>query len=126
MSFYLITRLDAIVAVSIIFAIILLICAIVGLFMGLIEGWFNKDNQEDRSNVKIVRSTAIAGFFFLLMAVFVPDTKTACAIYFVNYLQDNEDARELPDKVLKSANLYFDKLIEDLDNKEDDYEKATK
>ena len=120
MSFYLITRLDAIVTVSIILAIVLLVCALVGFFMGLIDGWFDKDNREySRSNVKKLRSTAIAGFFFLLMAVFVPDTKTACAIYFVNYLQDNEDARELPDKVLKSANLYFDKLIEDLDNKED-------
>ena len=73
----------------------------------------------DEDEIEKVKKPAWVSFIiavvFTLVAVFTPTTKTACAIYFVDYLQENKDARELPDKVLKSANLYFDKLIEDLD-----------
>ena len=118
MSFYWITRLDAIVVMAIIVGSVLLTCAMIGFFIGLAEEW-NKEDEDDRPKIKTIWSMALAGFLFILVAVFTPDTKTACAIYFVDYLQHNEDARELPDKVVKSANLYFDKLIEDLDKKEE-------
>ena len=91
--------------------------ALIAFFIGLAEEW-NKENEDDKPKIRAVRSMAIAGFVFLLIAVFTPDTNTACAIYFVDYLQENKDARELPDKVIKSANLYFDKLIEDLSKEE--------
>ena len=114
MSFYWITRLDAIVVMAIIIGSLLLTMALIAFFIGLAEEW-SKEDEDDKPKIRSVRSMAIAGFIFILIAVFTPDTKTACAIYFVDYLQHNEDARELPDKVVKSANLYFDKLIEDLD-----------
>ena len=118
MSFYWITRLDAIVVAAIIIGSVLLTMALIAFFIGLAEEW-SKEDEDDKPKIRSVRSMAIAGFLFILVAVFTPDTKTACAIYFVDYLQHNEDARELPDKVVKSANLYFDKLIEDLDKKDE-------
>lgn len=113
MSFYWITRLDAIVVSAIIIGSVLLIMALIAFFIGLAEEW-NKEDEDDKPKIRTVRSMAIAGFIFILIAIFTPDTNTACAIYFVDYLQENKDERELPDKVIKSANLYFDKLIEDL------------
>lgn len=117
MSFYWITRLDAIVVLAIIIGSILSIMALIAFFIGLAEEW-NKEDEDDKHKIRSVRAMGIAGFIFLLIAVFTPDTNTACAIYFVDYLQENKDARELPDKVIKSANLYFDKLIEDLSKEE--------
>ena len=118
MSFYWITRLDAIVVTAAIIGTVLLLAALIGLFVGLVDEW-NKEDEDDRPKIKTIWSVTLAGFLFILVSVFTPDTKTACAIYFVDYLQHNEDARELPDKVIKSANLYFDKLIEDLDKKDE-------
>ena len=115
MSFYWITRLDAIVTVSVIIAA-LSVCSIIAL-AAIAASEYDED-EIAKMKKPIWISTAIA-IVFTLIAVFTPTTKTACAIYFVDYLQENKDARELPDKVVKSANLYFDKLIEDLDKKEE-------
>ena len=111
MSFYWITRLDAIVTVSVIIAIL----AVVALITIVAVAASECDEDEIEKVKKPAWVSFIIAVVFTLVAVFTPTTKTACAIYFVDYLQENKDARELPDKVLKSANLYFDKLIEDLD-----------
>lgn len=111
MSFYWITRLDAIVGASATIAIVLLIMALIIACFGVFDDW-------SKEIKKATLVSTIVGVFFLLVAIFTPTTEQACAIYFVDYLQKNEDARELPDKVIKSANLYFDKLIEELDKEQ--------
>ena len=118
MSFYWITRLDAIVLTAGVIGSILLAIALVMFLIGnTVEEW-DKENENDRKHIRATWITTFVGMFLVLVAIFTPTTEQACAIYFVDYLQKNEDARELPDKVIKSANLYFDKLIEELDKEQ--------
>ncbi len=118
MSFYWITRLDAIVLTAGVIGSILLTIALVMFLIGnTVEEW-DKENENDRKHIRATWITTFVGMFLVLVAIFTPTTEQACAIYFVDYLQKNEDARELPDKVIKSANLYFDKLIEELDKEQ--------
>ena len=120
MSFYWITRLDAIVLAAVLIGSVLLTIALIMFCIGLmVDEWDWKD-EDDRKRIKATMITSIVGAFFILVSIFTPNTKQACAIYFVDYLQENKDACELPDKVIKSANLYFDKLIEDLDKEQED------
>lgn len=114
MSFYWITRLDAIFTIAAVLGTLLLFFSAVMFFIGFAERW-RMDDEDNRKNIKITRCSMIIGVLFVLIAIFTPTTEQACAIYFVDYLQENKDARELPDKVIKSANLYFDDLIEKLD-----------
>lgn len=118
MSFYWITRLDAIVLTAGVIGSVLLTFALVMFLIGnTVEEW-DKENEKDRKHIRATWITTFVGMFLVLVAIFTPTTEQACAIYFVDYLQKNEDARELPDKVIKSANLYFDKLIEELDKEQ--------
>ena len=114
MSFYWITRLDAIFTIAAVLGTLLLFFSAVMFFIGFADKW-SMDNEDERINIKITRRSAITGILFILVAIFTPTTKQACAIYFVDYLRENKDARELPDKVIKSANLYFDDLIEKME-----------
>ena len=114
MSFYWITRLDAIFMIAAVLGTLVSLFSVVMFFIGFTERW-SMDDEDDRKNIKITRCSMIIGVLFALIAIFTPTTKQACAIYFVDYLQENRDARELPDKVIKSANLYFDDLIEKMD-----------
>ena len=120
MSFYWITRLDAIVLAAVLIGSVLLTIALIMFCIGVnVDEWDWKD-EDDRKHIRATMITSIVGAFFILVSIFTPNTKQACAIYFVDYLQENKDACELPDKVIKSANLYFDKLIEDLDKEQED------
>ena len=59
------------------------------------------------------------------IAVFVPSTKELLAIYGIggtlDYLRNNNEARRLPDKVVKAASIYLDKLSKEgkKDNRDD-------
>ena len=116
MSFYWITRLDALhTAMSVMATIagtafcVLVILAIV------YYGHTTYDSYEDeKRQIKTFKMSSIAcGILFLASltgAILVPTTKEMCAIYCVEYLQTNPDAKQLPDKMIKAANAYFDEL----------------
>lgn len=117
MSFYWITRLDAIFTAAIVLGVCLLAFSAIMSFIGLAERW-SMDDEDERKNIKITRCSMIIGILSMLVTILTPTTEQACAIYFVDYLQENKDARELPDKIIKSANLYFDELIEDMEKRD--------
>ena len=63
----------------------------------------------------------MAGLIFtlnLVGAILTPTTKEMCAVYVVDYLQTNDDARQLPDKMIKAANVYFDEMVASQDHKQ--------
>lgn len=111
MDFYWITRLDAIcTAFTVIFAVSVAVCVVLGIvyFVDLYSG--DDGNPQMRKTIWV---SAMVAIISALGAVFIPTTKQMCAIYLVEYMQENEDAKQLPDKAIKAANAYFDELIED-------------
>lgn len=108
MELYLITRLDAISTFCIAMAVVL----ISAIFIGYILKISLYEDSIDKYLKKAFKWMVPMFIFFSLTAVFVPTTKQACAIYVGNYLLENEDAKEIPDKVLRLANEYLDELIE--------------
>lgn len=112
MDFYWITRLDtintALIVVFILSLIVFLGCAVFYFIDKYVDG---DDNYPSMRKALWVLATVT--IISALGAIFVPTTKQMCAIYFVEYMQENEDAKQLPDKAIKAANAYFDELIED-------------
>lgn len=111
MNFYWITRLDAInTALMVVFVLSLIVCLICIMIYFIDKYQDGGDNPSMRKALWVLATVIIIS---ALGAIFIPTTKQMCAIYFVEYLQENEDAKQLPDKAIKAANAYFDELIED-------------
>lgn len=59
----------------------------------------------------------------LIAAVFIPSTKSMYMIYGVggtiDYIQDNETAKQLPDKVVIALDKYIDSINEDKEKSND-------
>ena len=119
MSFYWITRLDAILIFCGIAAVALFVVVLV-LFISSATEYNEEEKRRYRKPAWIMLPFFV---LFALSCVFVPSTKQACAIYAVDYLQNNKDARELPDKMIKSANAYFDKLLKEQEKEQEQQEK---
>lgn len=64
----------------------------------------------DEDNPKILKKTIFIGSLILLMAFLVPTTKQLAAIYFVPTIYNNEQVKELPEKLLKLGNEWIDEL----------------
>ena len=127
MSFYWITRLDAINTTLLVFAVFSGIALGVLSIMAIVWhiGYDHKSDayDEEKQEAKALRiSSFITSIFFALFwagAIFVPTTKEMCAIYVVNYLQTNEEAKQLPDKMIKAVNAYFDDLAKQHEEKKE-------
>ena len=48
----------------------------------------------------------------ILMIVMVPSTKELIAIYGINYVTNDENAQEIPSKLLEYTNVTLDELLE--------------
>ena len=115
---YLITRLTALngffFAVAIITGIIAIVCGIV-YCVNLAEG-FSYDYEPPLLK-KWVRNCTITCIASTLFNIFTPTTKDAMIIYgigtTVDFLQENENVQQLPDKCVKALNDWVDSLAED-------------
>jgi len=108
MSFYWITRLDAIVTFSGIMATLCGIAAILLLIMGVLDRYdaYDKEDKEYISGTRLIRGgvySAVLTLLFSLCTVFVPTTKEMCAIYVVDYLKDNEKVQKMPEQIIDVA-----------------------
>lgn len=69
------------------------------------------------SYIKTVKTTVILTICSLLLAILVPTTKEAYMIYgiggTIDYLKENETAKQLPDKVINALDKWIDGLNED-------------
>ena len=112
MSFYWITRLDAIVNFSIAIAIIAGIAAIVLITVGSIYcSAYDEDDRDYKVGRKVVKIgvfSAVVTLLFSLCAVFVPSTKEMCAIYAVDYLKDNEKVQKMPEQIIDAASAFLE------------------
>ena len=120
---YWITRLDLIsgwlTALSIISGIIVL-CASVGYLA-------NKDDYEEHEwkdsknwmifSAKIFKNSTFCLFLFLTSSILTPTTKEAMLIFGVgstiDYLSENEVAKQIPDNCIKALNEWVESLSDD-------------
>lgn len=69
---------------------------------------------------KILCISTIVFIIGLIGRTFIPTTSEALLIYgvgeSVEYLQNNKDAVQIPDKALQALNKYLDEVIEDEEN----------
>lgn len=72
---------------------------------------------------KILCISTIVFTIGLIGRIFIPTTSEALLIYgvgeSVEYLQNNKNAVQIPDKALQALNKYLDEVIENKENKED-------
>lgn len=113
LSFYWITRLDAFQTIAIFLAIFSGVVAIVTFIIGVCfrASAFDKEDDDYITGKILCKCAIIAGVFFfvgLIGSALIPSTKEYCAIKLVEYLESNEKARELPDKIIDKAYEYFD------------------
>lgn len=107
---YWITRLDAIVAISIIVAT----CSVIVFCVALIS--YYADNEKTTSANVIKKVTPIL-VISLLVTVFVPTKKDALLIYgigsTIDYIKSNETAKQLPDRCIKALDTWVESLNEE-------------
>ena len=116
---YLITRLTALngffFAVAMITGIIAIICAIVYV-INYMDDYYGGDKLQIVLK-KWIRNCTITCVAATLFNIFTPTTKDAMLIYgvgtTVDFLQENENVQQLPDKCVKALNDWVDSLIED-------------
>ena len=116
---YLITRLTALngffFAVALITFIIAVVCAII-YGVNIIEayGYREEDQVALRKWMKYCIATSVVSTLFNILT---PTTKDAMLIYgvgtTVDFLQENENVQQLPDKCVKALNDWVDSLVED-------------
>lgn len=111
---YWITRFDGFLT-----AVILILVAFLILALIFIVGYFESyDEDVKRANLKRSITFGSIGIFLLIAQTFIPTTKQALIIYGVggtiDYVKNNETAKQLPDKVI----LALDKYLEDLNKEE--------
>ena len=116
---YLITRLTALnnffFAVAMITGIIAIVCAVV-YGINYVDDYYGSDKSQIALK-KWVRNCIITCIASTLCNIFTPTTKDAMLIYgvgtTVDFLQENENVQQLPDKCVKALNDWVDSLVED-------------
>ena len=115
---YWITRLDNLVAMFMILAILFGIAAIVCLIIWLCELGFDEEYSTlSKTTRKLCITSTIICLISIFSAVFIPSTKEFCFMYvgsnIIDYVENNEKLKEMPDKVIDLADEYLDKMLND-------------
>ena len=103
----------------VIFTIAIIICVVCGFWRCLIcsDPYFESDEKFLKVWWKICKPSLIISFIAVVLAIFVPTTKEAYMIYgiggTIEYLKENETAKQLPDKVINALDKWIDGLNED-------------
>lgn len=82
----------------------------------------NEEADDDaKFGKKWFKRFGIAGISFLIIAVFVPSTKSMYMIYgiggTIDYIKSNDTATQLPDKVVIALDKYIDSINEGKEKK---------
>ena len=111
LSFYWITRLDALNTMFVLFIVFGAVACVVVATLRLCLVILKCDEEEYKTGKVLLKVSAISLVVFIvgiLGNLFIPTTKEYCAIKVVEYLESNEKACELPDKIIDKAYEYFD------------------
>lgn len=110
---YWITVLGNASTVTSIIAVIAIIIAIIVPSMAYI---FEEDKYERRKARIVLRHYTTIAAITGLIAIFIPSKEELLFIYgvgsTVDYIQSNEEAKQLPDKAVKALNLWADDYLE--------------
>lgn len=120
---YWITRLDLITnTLVIIISSLVIVGAIAGIFyFNARDDAYNKEEVKKLNDyfVKFLKVYITVFIVSALLRIFIPTTKEALAIYGIggtfDYIQQNDTAKHLPDKLINALDAYLDNL-----NKEDE------
>lgn len=119
---YWITRLSSIHNA---FIFIFIIAATVAVLAGIIVLSFSNDDEDDNACFKRIKKCFITAVVAVVLCgiglVFVPKTNEALLIYGVgttiDYVDNNETIKQLPDKAVQALDKYLDSLNKDSENK---------
>ena len=110
---YWITVLGNISTVSCVIAIITFACAII--FLGAYFLYVMDEDDTKKGAFAAFKSFFITAAITGLIAIFTPSSKELLFIYGVgstiDYVQSNEEAKQLPDKAVKALNLWADDYL---------------
>lgn len=123
-EFYWIERLDAVNVASAVIGIIALICLLF-VSIELYSESYTKEECIEKGIYKARKASFTIIAISLLILIFTPSTKEMYRIAgigeTINYLRQNETAKQLPDKCIKALDLFLDKITKD--DKESDKQK---
>lgn len=106
------------------FGEVVFILSIIVLFgLGLWTLMFGSDYDEPFEKIKRkVKCSIYALVFGATICVFIPSTKSLLIIYGVggtiDYLKENKDANNIPDKCIKALDKYLDDVLKEDKDKE--------
>lgn len=109
---YWITRLDAIC----LFFGVVMFFSFIGLFALMVVILLGDDpvKVEFKKYIKGIKMLTISLFISLLGVTFIPDTNDVMLMYGLGtikeYVDNNEKAKELPDKAIDALNKYLDEI----------------
>lgn len=126
-EFYWITRFDAITAM---FGSLAFVTVIIGIVFLIILGsnyGYRKCKNPDSTyhdeyclyklSKKVLKSSIVGFLICILGVTFIPSTKDALLIYGVggtiDYVKNNDKAKQLPDKVINALDRYVDSIAND-------------
>ena len=118
LQIYLISILDSIYQTSIGISIILGIMSIISIFCFIIVKYNYNEYEENYLKVwKLsAKITTPIFIFFLLIAVFTPNSKHGAAIFVIpkgtNYAADSKELKEMPENILRAANEWLKAQID--------------
>lgn len=111
---YLMTRLDSIIGLSLGISIV----GWIGILITGIIAAVNHDFGDDITLMKkILKISTPIVLFFTLLALFVPSSKEAAAIYLIPKIANNEQVQQLPENAMKVLNLKLQEWIKGMETK---------
>lgn len=118
---YLISILDSIIGVSVVFTILGLAATIVWIVCVVLNTDIDQESpslyeerclKTNNTLIKIMKPFVWVGIVCLALATFLPSTKQGYVIYgignTIEYLQSSDKAKELPDKAVDALSRYLD------------------
>ena len=113
---YLISILDNLFCVSMVLSIV----ALFGTILTCVASIINEDSARDSLVIKLRKLSIIFLSIFAPIALFVPNSKQATMIFAVGttieYVQNNEKIKELPDKAVLCLDKFIDEYLNEENN----------
>lgn len=108
-TIYFISKFDAIIIAS---SVIAMICGVI-IFLSVFIS-----SLEEKEELLCAAKKAILPFIIsLTIAIFTPSTQTVFAMYgigtVVDYVKENKELTNLPDKCIKALDMWLDKQLEE-------------
>ena len=111
-TIYFISRFDVIIVAS---SVVAVICGFIIFFVALI-GFI----EEDELLLHIAKKAILPFIISLTFAILTPSSQTGFAMYgigtVVDYVKENKELTNLPDKCIKALDVWLDKQLEEDNN----------